>query len=48
MFKAQKGSQDILKIVHVFKHNVMKLREYFLWAKKMKQKKLFDIIFSSV
>ncbi len=38
MFKAQKGSKDIIKIVHVvhqwFNLNLMKLREYFLCANK--------------
>ncbi len=39
MFKAQKRSKDIVKIVHatsVFNRNFMKLREYFLCAKKTK------------
>ncbi len=39
MFKAQKGSQDIIKIVHVFKHNVMKLPEYFFVSKENETKK---------
>ncbi len=37
MFKAQKGSKDIIKIVHQwFNINFMKLWEYFLSAKKTK------------
>ncbi len=39
MVKAQKGSKDIVKIVHVtqwFNRNFTKLQEYFLCAKKKK------------
>ncbi len=58
MFKAQKGSKDIVKIVHVknelsrtviYKNrNVMKQREYLLCTKKTKRTTLFNNFFSSV
>ncbi len=47
-----KGSKDSIKIVHVtsqwFNPNFMKLREYFLCAKKTKITNLFNNFFSSV
>ncbi len=50
MIKARKGSKDIVKIVHVthqrINGNFMKLREYYLWAKKNKLKWLNSTISS--
>ncbi len=45
--KAQKSMKNIAKIVHLhwFNHNIMKLREYFLYAKKTKITTLFNNLY---
>ncbi len=44
MFKAQKGSKDIVKIVQV---TFIKVQEYFLCAEKMKITTSFNNFFSN-